>query len=76
MAKCNKKCLNCPYEDCINHTVTALDFLDIVDLEKALGIYFPEDEACFLEELEFFVRRDRKRECFKAYIQEKRGVCQ
>ena len=62
MAKCDKKCLSCPYPDCINDTVTAMDFLDVVDLEKALGVYQPEDGQWFALELEFFVRRDRRRE--------------
>lgn len=62
MAKCDKNCLSCVYADCINDTVTAMDFLDIVDLEKALGVYQPKDFDCFFIELEFFVRRDRRRE--------------
>lgn len=70
MCKCNKKCLSCPYSECINDTVTALDFLDIVDLEKELGIYQLEDEQCFYEELEYFVRRDRRRERQAEYMRQ------
>ena len=73
--KCDKKCLKCRYADCVNETVTANDYLDIVDLEKALGIYLPEDEPFFYEDLLRFVRRDRKRERFEEYMQQKRGAC-
>lgn len=62
VAKCDKKCFKCQYADCINDRVTAMDFLDIVDLEKEVGVYQPEDEKWFVVELEYYVRRDRRRE--------------
>lgn len=62
MAKCNKRCLQCPYSDCVNNVVTSLDFLEIVELEKAFGFFLPGDEKYFYEDLLKFVEADRRRE--------------
>ena len=74
MAKCDKKCFKCQYADCINDRVTSMDFLDIVDLEKEVGVYQPEDVKWFGVELEYYVRRDRRREKIIEYMRTKRGA--
>ena len=74
VAICDKKCFKCQYADCINDRVTSMDFLDIVDLEKEVGVYQPEDVKWFGVELEYYVRRERRRERAVERMQKLRNV--
>ena len=72
MAVCNRKCAECSYKDCIDDTFTPSDYLDLIDLEKSLGMYLPEDEKYFYEDLLAVVERQRCREYKTCWQREKR----
>lgn len=72
MAVCNRKCAECTYKDCIDDTFTPSDYLDLIDLEKSLGVYLPEDEKFFYDDLLAVVERQREREYKTSWQRNKR----
>ena len=50
---CHKKCLYCPYPDCLNDDYGPEDLDAVIDAEKCAGIYTKEDEEHYDAELFF-----------------------
>ena len=72
MAICNRKCADCSFADCIDDSFSPTDYLDLIDLEKSLGVYLPEDEKYFYDDLLIVVLRERRKERLCAYVRDKR----
>jgi hypothetical protein len=61
MPRCDRNCFACRFLDCIDASFSPSDYLELVELERDLGIFQPEDEKYFLLDLVAVTKLEEKR---------------
>ena len=68
---CSRDCFHCVYKDCVDGSFTPFDYIELVELEKAVGIFQPEDEQHYEEDLFAVIVLEEKRRRFNQRRREK-----
>lgn len=72
MGKCNRDCFSCRFPDCIDSSFSVSDYIELVELEKEIGVFQREDENYYFLDMLAVARTEAKKERAKRRRQEKR----
>lgn len=68
---CSRDCFHCVYKDCVDGSFSPSDYVELVELEKAVGIFSPEDEEYYEQDLLGVIMLEEKRRRFNQRRREK-----
>ena len=74
MQRCDKDCFNCRFSDCINGALSPSDYIELVEIEREVGVFQPEDEQYYYIDLLSIVKSYERKARQKKRARNKRHV--